>query len=39
MKALSSKLQAEPSFGETIVGLKDIIGFGPIKRVKRSEMK
>ena len=39
MKALSSKLQAEPSFGETIAGLKDIIGFGPIKRVKRSEMK
>ena len=39
MKALSSKIQSEPSFGETIAGLKDIIGFGPIKRVKRSEMK
>ena len=39
MKALSSKIQAEPSFGETIAGLKGIIGFGPIKRVKRSEMK
>ena len=39
MKALSSKIQAEPSFGETIAGLKNIIGFGPIKRVKRSEMK
>lgn len=39
MRALSSKIQAEPSFGETIAGLKGIIGFGPIKRVKRSEMK
>ena len=39
MKALSSKIQAEPSFGETIAGLKGIIGLCPIKRVKRSEMK
>ncbi len=38
MRALSSKIQSEPSFGETIAGLKGIIGLGPIKRGKRSEM-
>ena len=38
MRALSSKIQAEPSFGETIARLKNTFRFCPIKHVKRSEM-
>lgn len=38
MRALSSKIQSEPSFGETIARLKNTFRFCPIKHVKRSEM-
>ena len=38
MRALSSKIQSESSFGETIARLKNTFRFCPIKHVKRSEM-
>lgn len=38
MRALSGKIQSEPSFGETIARLKNTFRFCPIKHVKRSEM-